>query len=265
MRSANRRTRIRIASLLVSACAAAGCIGDRAESDERPTAAVSGAEIYRDHCAICHGPEGKGDGEAADRFAVQPRNFVLADYRFRSTGSGKLATDADLERTIVQGLGGTGMVPQDHLSAAEVAAVIEHIKNLSPRYKEEKTPKLMKLPAARKRTETDIKRGRSIYLEAGCDGCHGDLGDGNGRNATDLSLPPTDLTRHPLKGGSTAADILRAVVTGLNGTPMPSYHLLFDDDDFWALAYYVESLGTDQGMSEQARIGWEVEKRAPPR
>jgi cytochrome c oxidase cbb3-type subunit I/II len=32
------------------------------------------------------------------------------------------------------------------------------------------------------------------------------------------------------------------MTTGLSGTPMPSYHDAFPDEDRWALAYYVLSL-----------------------
>ncbi len=219
--------------------------------------------VYASHCAVCHGPGGLGDGEAAHRFTAEPRDFVKAEYRFRSTGSGKLPTDDDLRRSIVGGLAGTAMVPQDHLTAAEVEAVIEFIKGLSPKFAEEPPARPMKLPAPSPKTDAGMRLGREVYIDAGCDNCHGEKGKGDGSSAEDLSQPPADLTRHPLKGGSSAKDIVRAVVTGLNGTPMPSYHLLFDDADMWALGHYVESLGTDQGMTEDAKIGWEVEKRTP--
>lgn len=225
----------------------------------------SGAAVYAQHCAICHGLEGRGDGEAAARFAVAPRDFTKSHYRFRSTASGKLPTDDDLRRSIARGLGGTAMVPQDHLSEAELAAVIAFVKTLNPGFASEPAPKPMKLPVRSAKGANSLERGRRIYGEAGCDNCHGDDGHGGGSSAGHLSLPPTDLTRHPLKGGSSAEDIVRAVVTGLNGTPMPSYHLLFDDRDFWDLAYYVESLGQpSETMTEQERIGWEVEGRTPP-
>jgi mono/diheme cytochrome c family protein len=44
---------------------------------------------------------------------------------------------------------------------------------------------------------------------------------------------------------------------------MPSYHLMLDDADFWALAYYVESLGGEPRVTEDERVGWEVEGRQP--
>ncbi len=233
-------------------------------SPPQTAASEPGAAVYAAHCAVCHGPAGRGDGEAAGRFDVTPRDFVAAQYRFRSTASGKLPTDDDLRRSIVNGLGGTAMVPQDHLSSAEVDAVIAYVKSLSPRFAAEPAPQPMKLPQPSPRTAASLVRGARLYNEAGCHNCHGERGNGDGTSAGDLSQKPADLTRRPLKGGSSAADIVRAVVTGLNGTPMPSYHLLYDDPDIWALAHYVESLGVDHAeMTAQEKIGWEVEKRTP--
>jgi high-affinity iron transporter len=103
-----------------------------------------------------------------------------------------------------------------------------------------------------------------MYVDAGCGNCHGDEGRGDGSSAKSLSMPPANLTLRPFKNGSTAKDIVRTLVTGLDGTPMPSYHLMLDDADFWALAYYVESLGGPPRMTEDEKLGWEVEKRQPP-
>ena len=238
--------------------------GDVGTASPEKVSAPSGAAVYAGHCAVCHGSDGRGQGEAAHRLTVKPRNFVKAEYRFRSTASGKLPTDGDLRRAIVNGLPGTAMVPQNQLSATEVAAVIDYVKSLSPRFTEEPAAQPLRLPAPVPRTATSLQHGREVFLDAGCDGCHGDRGKGDGRNAADLSMAPTNLTRHPLKGGSTASDILRSVVTGLNGTPMPSYDLLYDPEEMWALAYYVESLGVRGGLTEQARLGWKIEKRTPP-
>ncbi len=258
----SRTLRKEIAALSAAACiAVAGCTAPR--SARKAGDATVGSRVYAANCAVCHGTAGNGDGEAAHRFTVPPRDFTKGVYRFRSTASGKLPTDDDLRRSIVNGLGGTAMVPQNHLSAAEVDAVIDFIKNLSPRFAEEPPAKAMKLPVRSPKSAASLTRGAQVYEDAGCANCHGERGKGDGSSAPDLSQAPADLTRHPLKGGSTAEDIVRAVVTGLNGSPMPSYHLLFDDPDFWALGYYVESLGSDQGMTEQPRIGWEVEKRTP--
>ena len=38
-------------------------------------AAADGVMLYRDHCARCHGPQGRGDGPEAATLAHPPRNL----------------------------------------------------------------------------------------------------------------------------------------------------------------------------------------------
>ncbi len=71
---------------------------------------------------------------AAHHFKTPPRDLTKGRFKFRSTASGQVPTDADLARTIVEGIPSTGMVPQNHLSDAEVRAVIAFVKSLSPRF-----------------------------------------------------------------------------------------------------------------------------------
>jgi mono/diheme cytochrome c family protein len=253
-----RRVCAGAASALLFACA----YGDPG-SNAKDGAAPSGRAVYDRDCAICHGSDGRGDGPAAPRLAVAARDFTTGRYKFRSTGSGQPPTDDDLRRSIVRGLRGTAMVPQNHLSDAEVDAVVAYIKAFSPVFAATPAPHPLAMPR-RPDGVPDLARGKHIYHEAGCHGCHGETGAGDGVVAKDLSQAPANLTRRPLKGGSDAADILRAVVTGLDGTPMPSYHLLYDDGDMWALAYYVESLGGPEVMTDEEKLGWEIERRTPP-
>jgi len=55
-----------------------------------------------------------------------------------------------------------------------------------------------------------------------------------------------------------AREIVRTLLTGLDGTPMPSYHLVLDDDELWDLAYYVASLGGPPEVMLDEREGWHV-------
>jgi mono/diheme cytochrome c family protein len=43
----------------------------------RQTSVVSGKELYLDHCAVCHGAEGKGNGPAAPALKTPPPNLTL--------------------------------------------------------------------------------------------------------------------------------------------------------------------------------------------
>ncbi len=93
-------------------------------------------------------------------------------------------------------------------------------------------------------------RGRQTYEAAGCASCHGERGHGDGPSApqlkdeTGLPIRPADL-RYParFKNGAQAIDVYRTLVTGLDGTPMPSYAGVFEDPGtLWDLVAYVGSL-----------------------
>jgi cytochrome c oxidase cbb3-type subunit 2 len=226
---------------------------------------AAGRRVYEQHCAVCHGAAGDGRGEAAGRLQTAPRDFTGGRYKFRSTGSGQLPTDADLVRSIAQGMPGTAMVPQDHLSPAEIQAVALFLKTLSPRFAGRPAPRPLAITAPPPLTPEALVRGRAAYVKGECAECHGREARGDGPSAKDLKIKPTDLSQRPLKSGPAARDILRTVLTGLDGTPMPSYHQVLEDDELWDLAYYVEALGGPDRMTDDERIGWEVERRQPPR
>ena len=233
----------------------------------QPRALTPGQRVYVDQCAICHGVAGDGRGEAADHFTTPPRDFTTGRYKIRSTGSGQLPTDDDLARSIVRGLPGTGMVPQDHLSDGEVRAVVEFIKSLSARFATAPPPIPLPIPPEPAGADGAIARGRKVYDKAECRECHGREGRGDGPSAKDLKVKPSDLTKRPFKGGSTPRDILRTTITGLDGTPMPSYHLLLDDGELWDLARYVASLGDAPEVTRDEQAGWHVvrmhQRRSP--
>jgi cytochrome c553 len=77
-----------------------------AETDELK---AQGKEIYIRRCSFCHGLMGDGNGPAADYLDPRPRDFTLGTFKFRTTQSGELPTDADMFRTVSRGLPGTGM------------------------------------------------------------------------------------------------------------------------------------------------------------
>ena len=82
-----------------------------------------GDKVYHDRCALCHGPEGKGDGVAAAGLNPKPRNHTDGTYM-------KSRTDAQLLEVIRNGKGGMpawGAV----LSEPEIQAVLKHVRSLA--------------------------------------------------------------------------------------------------------------------------------------
>ena len=218
----------------------------------------AGARVFRDNCAICHGATGDGQGMAAHHFKSSPRDLTKGRFKFRSTASGQIPTDADLVRTIVRGIPSTGMVPQNHLSDDEIQAVIAFVKSLSPRFADGKDPRVLAMPAVPPVTPEAPARGARVYVKGECAECHGKEARGDGPSAKDLSVRPPDLTRRPFKSGPTASDIVRTLLTGLDGTPMPSYYQVLEDDELWDLAYWLDSRAGPPETTDDERAGWHV-------
>src|SRR6266571_3673200 len=93
---------------------------------------TAGKVVYTKWCAGCHGDNGAGDGPAAKHMIPPPRDFTGAIYQIRSTPSGQLPTDADLLRSIDEGLGGTAMPGwKTRLSDHQRRDVLAYIKTFS--------------------------------------------------------------------------------------------------------------------------------------
>jgi mono/diheme cytochrome c family protein len=219
-----------------------------------------GKQIYDQACLLCHGAEGKGDGPAGwfiGRYeSPRPRDFIGGSYKFRSTPSGEQPMDQDLFRTVTQGIPGN-MPPYSGLSEEERWQVIAYIKSLNKAFKGGKPVALLLPNPPGPPSDAGIENGRKTYIKYGCQKCHGDNGYGDGKEALDsnlkdtygLMISPGDLTeRASLKNGSSAQALYRSIMTGLDGTPMPSYADTIggNDKDVWDLVYYILSLSQER-------------------
>jgi cytochrome c oxidase cbb3-type subunit I/II len=233
---------------------------------EAQAAPTVGQRIYFENCAACHGERGDGKGPEAGRLKTQPRDFTRGIYKFRSTPSGSLPVDEDIYRSISQGVRGTSMLAQLHLSEKERWAATEYLKTFSPRFNAEKTPEAVPIPAKPSSNAELIALGKRMYMDAGCAECHGSQGKGDGTSANDLKddwgnpISPTDLTLKPFKSGSNPEDLYRTISTGLNGTPMPSYANVLTPQEPWSLVAYILSIATrDRPRGMMGLVGEEVQ------
>lgn len=217
---------------------------------------ANGKSLYEKACLLCHGEGGQGDGPAAffigSYSAPRPRNFTSGTFKFRSTPSGELPTDTDLLRTISNGIPGF-MPPFGKLREQERREVLAYIKTFSEEFLRPSSPPLLLLPRTFRDTTASIEQGKNVYARLGCATCHGTEGKGDDHffqsgNLTDrsgLPIPATDLTKPAaFKNGASPHDIARSILTGLDGTPMPSYlgSLSPDEKDLWHLVNYLLSL-----------------------
>jgi cytochrome c oxidase cbb3-type subunit 2 len=209
---------------------------------------AKGESLYGEHCAKCHGIEGDGQGPLAVDLSTKPQNFTKGEYKFRSTMSGELPTDGDLLRTISVGIPGTAMEGYQNLPQADRMALVAYLKSLSPRFLKSPQGTPIIFPVARPQTPESVTRGRQLYKEMQCGACHGANGGGDGELAQTLTdtdgkpIQPADLTRKRLKSGDGTEAIYRTIMTGLDGTPMPSYGFSLDPKEGWDLALFIFSL-----------------------
>lgn len=190
-----------------------------------------GENIYLKACAACHGDRGDGAGTAAAYLEPKPRDFTSGMYKFRTTPSGELPTDADLMRTLEMGVPGTQMPPwKNVLTLQERKAVIAYIKAYSPDFQSD-VPAAIVIPEPPASTAESIAEGKMVYMTMECWSCHGGKGRGDGKAGATLNddwgrkILPWNLTSAYYKSGNDPKSLYRTFTTGLNGTPMPAYAL----------------------------------------
>jgi mono/diheme cytochrome c family protein len=211
--------------------------------------ATRGKVVYERYCVLCHGEKGDGKGHFSEDTTPVPRDFRQGTFKWRSTPSGSLPTDADLERVLVTGLYGTSMSSfSTTLSHAQRLDVIAYIKTFSPRFATEKPEPSINIPPEPPYTPKSVERGAAVYAKFNCAQCHGDGAEGDGPSADDLTddwgnpIVPYDLTEGHIKCGDSGPNIYRVFIGGLNGTPMPSFADSISPDEAWDLVHFIQSL-----------------------
>ena len=211
--------------------------------------AKQGKELYKRYCIYCHGPFGDGTGENAPYLNPKPRDFTKATFKCRSTPSGSLPLDSDLFDTISRGVHSTGMPSWKPLTKQQRADLVAYVKSFSSRFEEEKPAAALQIPAEPANSTDSVKRGADLFQSLNCWQCHGNEGRGNGPSAKALTdskgypITPFDLTSGiQLKCGDSTRAMFRDLMTGLDGTPMPSFADAMKPDEAWDLVHYIETL-----------------------
>jgi mono/diheme cytochrome c family protein len=224
-----------------------------------------GKKVYFKRCVWCHGVEGGGDGPSADRLFTRPRNFIQGTFKIRTTDSGELPMEADLIKTVKNGLPGSAMPAWgEFLSEDEIVSVVNFVKtkvqdrDFNDTEDEEVNiqdfgtnpwgttgPYHLGVPQA------DIDAGKEIFMKNKCFECHGGegRGDGNPTMKDDWGFPIVAADwqqcwnfRGSRRNAYDPFNVVRTISTGLNGTPMPNFKDQIKVEDRWKIAAFVNSL-----------------------
>jgi mono/diheme cytochrome c family protein len=239
------------APLLVSAQQGESHIGNLSG---RPAA---GKQLYFRYCWGCHGFRGDGGGENGPYLNILPRNFVAAAFKCRSTPTGTLPTDQDLYNSLVRGLNNSNMPSWITLTSQQRADLIAFIKTFSDRWKNEKAGVPIEVPSEPALTLQSIQHGKELFTKLECWKCHGPGGRGDGPSASTLTdsndqpIRPYDFAAGSrFKCGTNNQDLYKIFMTGLDGTPMPSFADVIKPEDAWDLVHYLRTLQVNRKSPE---------------
>jgi cytochrome c oxidase cbb3-type subunit I/II len=208
-----------------------------------------GKENYKRYCIGCHGPAGDGAGENAAWIDPKPLDFTTATFKCRSTPTGTLPTDEDMFEAITRGFVDTNMPSWKPLTDQNRTDLVAYIKTFSPRWQSESGGTPITIPPEPSVTIESIIHGRDMFQKMECWKCHGPEGHGNGPAAATL----TDSKDNPIrpynfamgsrfKCGVTNQDLYRIFMTGLDGTPMPSFADVIKPEEAWDLVHFLRTL-----------------------
>ncbi|MCA9396232.1 MAG: c-type cytochrome [Candidatus Omnitrophica bacterium] len=231
--------------------------------------AADGADVYRNHCARCHGDTGMGDGPASTMQRPRPRDFTSGEYKFKTTPDDQLPAVDDVAALVSNGNLRSSMPPfKNLLTKEEISAVSAYVLEFSkenvpaePQVYEKKSQ--LNLPGLKPGAEAE-----SLYLQ-NCASCHGNDGRGLGVLAPALKdkdgywLMLPDLTdAKAYGGGSEAADIAMRIRTGIVMSNMPAFEEILSPDEIDQIALYVRSL--QQDLSQRRPVDAEVWRKNLP-
>jgi mono/diheme cytochrome c family protein len=210
-----------------------------------PADASVGRRIYAQRCAVCHGPDGQGNGPAAPSLIPHPVDFVRGQFKYKSTPGDQPPTDEDLVRVVSDGLQASAMPYfRDLLTPVEIRAVVAYVKGLSAAFSGP-APSAIPVPPRVPPDATSLARGRDLYAAVGCASCHG--ADGRlrewQRDARGYPVITRDLTAPwTFAGGSDPTEVWRRLTTLSALSPMPSFAEVTTAGERWDLVNYVLSL-----------------------
>jgi high-affinity iron transporter len=108
------------------------------------------------------------------------------------------------------------------------------------------------------RRAPDLEAGARVY-SAQCASCHGTRGRGDGPAAQGLDPAPADFHDHARMAQRSLYGLYNTITLGVAGTGMSAYRQL-SEEERWALAFYVGTLGADPQWVARGGAAWQQGK-----
>lgn len=172
-----------------------------------------GAAFYAEHCVICHGPAGRGDGEMVRDGRLQNPPPDLADASLRRDQS-----PSDYLVAITEGNMLSGMPPFGRYTLTERWDVAAYVY-------------------AAPQTAADLALGEQVYT-AECAVCHGPEGRGDGPRAAAIMQDLADVSFWAERSDD---QLFTAISEGFMPA-MPSFADRLSLEERWAVVGYVRAL-----------------------
>jgi len=173
--------------------------------------AKHGETLYAQHCASCHGGDGKSNTVAAQPQLPRPTDLT----------SGRFTAEA-IAAAVVRGVRGTAMPAFPTLGPTDVRDLTYYTQQFSPRGDDGGSP------------AASAEDGKKLYA-ANCASCHGPTGAGDGFAAPPLARMPANFhARQP--SADRAVDVIS---NGVAGTAMPGWKVKLTEPQRAAVAAYI--------------------------
>ncbi len=215
---------------MLGACVSSICVGQ--------TSFAEGKRLYLTYCAVCHGPDGRGDGRVASAIDEEPTNLSTDDFLL-------LKNDRELKEAINGSDGvfhGRKYLPDMKVafSEYEVFALVKFLRSF------QKAP------------QGDPIEGRKLYV-AYCSECHGRSGGGDGVKVKYLDVKPKDQSDDSYMSLKTDADLYNSIKIGggaIHGARfMPQWQQVLRPKEIWDLVAYMRFLHRGRSGSGDSSMG----------
>jgi mono/diheme cytochrome c family protein len=193
-----------------------------------PPDPASGAAIYQNKCAPCHGISGKGDGAQAGNLASAPPPI----------GTAELARQAR---------------PVDWFSIVDTGHLAKFMPSTSNSLTDRQRWDVVAYVLNLSVTLNEQTNGMVIYRQD-CQSCHGEKGRGDGPQAASLALKPLDWSDPAVLAQKSLQDLFDATNQG-DGQGMPAFSSVLEEEQMWSVASYLRTLWYAQQSGPQTFSG----------